>query len=95
MHGGRRARGSEVEFGGAEGAHHVPVRNCWLEALAELRAAIGSGDADVWSSFWEFLIRHGYGKDSDSLRAAPFDEQRTLLLRVVDAVEAGTIVFHP
>jgi len=69
--------------------------NCWLEALAELRAAIGSGDADVWSSFGEFLIRHGYGKDSDSLRAAPFEEQRALLLQVLDAVEAGTIVFQP
>ena len=69
--------------------------NCWLAPLAELRAAINSGDAEVVNSFWEFLIRQGYGKDSDSLRAAPLDEQRTLLLRVVDAVEAGTVLFHP
>lgn len=69
--------------------------NCWLEALTELRTAVTAGDAAVWSSFWEFLIRHGHGKDSDALRAAPFEEQRTLLLRVVDGVGAGTIVFEP
>jgi hypothetical protein len=69
--------------------------NCWLEALAELRIAIASGDGEVWNSFWEFLIRHGWGKDSDMLRATPFDAQRTLLLKMVDAVEGGVVVFEP
>jgi hypothetical protein len=69
--------------------------NCWLPALAELRAAVSSGERGLYSSFCEFLTRHGYAKDSDMIRAAEPELQRAYQLAIVDAVERGELVFQP
>jgi hypothetical protein len=69
--------------------------NCWIPALAELRVALTSGDAEVPASFCDFLARHGYEADADQIRAASAEQQRTWLLAVVDAVESGQLTFHP
>jgi hypothetical protein len=69
--------------------------NCWLSSLAELREAVTSGDTEVRASFCDFLARHGYKKDSETIRQAPSDLQQTHLLRVIDAVQGGVLVFDP
>lgn len=69
--------------------------NCWLQALSQLRESVTSGEAEVLSSFCDFLSRHGYGKDAETIRAASFTTQQTHLLAIVDAVQAGDITFGP
>jgi hypothetical protein len=56
---------------------------------------VTSGEAEVLSSFCDFLSRHGYGKDAETIRAASFAKQQTHLLAIVDAVQAGDITFGP
>jgi hypothetical protein len=69
--------------------------NCWRDAIANTREAVTSGPAEVRNSFCEFLERQGYGKDAASIQAASPQQQEVWLLRVLDAVESGQIVFHP
>jgi hypothetical protein len=69
--------------------------NCWLPSLDRMRAAVTLGEAEVLASFWEFLVRQGYTKDTAELRIAPMDQQQKILLAVLDAVQAGTVTFHP
>lgn len=49
----------------------------------------------VLESFCDFLARLGYGKDAETIRVAPPKTQQVYLLRVIDAVQAGQLVFHP
>ena len=69
-------------------------RNCVAGAIAELRAALGSGAAEIVASFYEFLERSGFN-DIDTLRALPATEQATSLSRIVDAIDDGRIRFDP
>jgi hypothetical protein len=69
--------------------------NCWLSALSELRALVTAGDAAVHQSLCDFLARHGYTKDAEFVRASPAEQRQVYLLKVVDAVEAGVVVFDP
>ena len=69
--------------------------NCWLRSLAELRAVVTSSEAEVQTSFCDFLARHGYSKDAETIRGAPSGQQQAYLLAILDAVQAGTILFHP
>lgn len=69
--------------------------NCWLPALAETRAAVTSGVTEVRMSFCDFLDRHGYSKQAATIRAASAAEQETVLLGILDAVEAGQLTFLP
>ena len=66
---------------------------CRAPSLAELRSAIA--EAEVRHSFCDFLARRGYGKDAETIRAAPPEQQQTWLLRLVDAVESGALAFEP
>ena len=68
--------------------------NCWHQSLAELRDAVTS-DAEVGSSFCDFLSRRGYDKDAETIRAAPAALQQTYLLRLIDAIETGQLVLEP
>ena len=68
---------------------------CWPAALAELRSAVNSGDAEVAGSFCDFLARHGYERDAGTIRAAPPEQQRAYLLAVVDALESGAVTLQP
>ena len=68
--------------------------NCWRESLAALREAVTS-DAEVGPSFCDFLSRRGYGKDAETIRAAPAALQQTYLLRLIDAIETGQLVLEP
>jgi len=69
--------------------------NCWLRSLAELRAAVTSGEAEVQTNFCDFLARHGHSKDADMIRSAPSGQRQAYLLAILDAVQAEKIVFHP
>jgi hypothetical protein len=68
--------------------------NCWLPALAELRTAIASGDAEVVSGFCDFLARHGFN-DTDVVRAAAPERQQEILRMVVDSVQEQRVIFNP
>ena len=67
---------------------------CVPGAIAELRDALGSGDAEIVASFFAFLERAGFN-DIDRLRALPVAEQATYLSRIVDAIGDGRIAFDP
>jgi hypothetical protein len=69
--------------------------NCWLPPLDDLRVAVTSGEPDVRASFCDFLARHGCNKDSETIRSAASELQQAYLLAVIDAVQAGKIVFDP
>jgi len=69
--------------------------NCWLPALAELRAAVASPDGEVRLSFCDFLDRRGETEAAALIRGAAPDEQRARLFRLIDALEAGEIVLDP
>ncbi|HEV8613825.1 MAG TPA: hypothetical protein VGQ73_09940, partial [Gemmatimonadales bacterium] len=69
--------------------------NCWPRALAELRGAVTSGEAEVRISLCDFLARRGYGKDAETIRAAPAGPQQASLLAIVDALQAGHLIFDP
>jgi len=68
---------------------------CWLPALAETREVVTSGDADVVSSFCDFLANQGFRKDSEAMRAARIEQTRAQLLLILDATEDGRAVFYP
>ena len=69
-------------------------QSCVDDAIAELRAALGSGASEIVASFYAFLERHGFN-DIDTLRALPATEQATYLSRIVDAIDDGRIRFDP
>ena len=69
--------------------------NCWLSPLGELRAALASGDTLVQTSFCDYLARHGYTRDAETMRAFPPEKRRDYLIRVVEAVESQAIIFDP
>jgi hypothetical protein len=69
--------------------------NCWLPGLAEMRESLNSGDPEVQTSFCDFLARQGFTKDAEAIRVMPMAERQAYQLQIVDAVEAGKIVFHP
>lgn len=69
--------------------------NCWLESLAETRAAVESGDAAVRSSFCDFLTHHRFTQDSARLRTESPEIQQRDLLAVLDAIEDGRLVLDP
>jgi hypothetical protein len=69
--------------------------NCWVQALDETRAAVTSGDAEVVTSFCEFLARQRFTKDADTIRAAPSEEAQAILLVILDAVQDGRLIFDP
>jgi len=66
---------------------------CREASLAELRGAIA--DAEVRGSFCDFLAGRGYGKDAETIRAAPPEQQEAWLLRLVDAVASGALQLAP
>jgi predicted metal-binding protein len=68
---------------------------CWGAALVELRAQLASEEAEVQTSFCDFLARHGYTKDAEAIRAFPPETRQVYLIKVVDAVEAQANVFDP
>lgn len=67
---------------------------CWIGSLAELREAV-KAEAEVRISFCDFLSRRGYEKDAETIRSAEPDLQQTYLIRVIDAIETGELVFGP
>jgi len=68
--------------------------NCVAAAIAELRAALGSGATEIVASFYDFLERRGFN-DIDALRALSASEQAPYLSRIVDAIDDGRIRFEP
>ena len=68
--------------------------NCWHGSLAEMREAVRA-HAEVRLGFCDFLARRGYEKDAETIRAAEPELQQTYLIRVIDAVESGALVFEP
>ncbi|HXY29071.1 MAG TPA: hypothetical protein VEI06_00050 [Gemmatimonadaceae bacterium] len=68
--------------------------NCWLSGVAEMRALVSSGDEAAQLSLCDFIVRQGY-TDVDMIRNAPADQRKEMLLKVLDALEAGRITFHP
>jgi hypothetical protein len=68
--------------------------NCWIQSLDETRAAVRTGDADVVSSFCDFIERQGY-TDVDVIRSAPPAKAKAYLLTILDAVQDGSVVFDP
>jgi len=69
--------------------------NCWLPSLDELRVAVTSGESEILESFCDFLARQGYGKDADTIRATSVEQQQAYLLKILDAVQAEKVIFHP
>ncbi len=69
--------------------------NCWLPALAELRATVASGASEVLMSFGDFLTRHGLIRDAETVRAEAPAEQVAHLLAILDALQAGTLTLNP
>ena len=69
--------------------------NCWLAGLDTTRAALNSGDADVIPSFCDFLVLQRFTTDAETLRNAPPDEARPMLLTLLDATQDGRAVFDP
>ncbi|MDQ5840611.1 MAG: hypothetical protein M3537_05600 [Chloroflexota bacterium] len=67
---------------------------CWVDSLAEMREAVRA-DAEVRLSLCDFLSRRGYEKDAETIRAAEAELQQTYLIRVIDAIETGELVFEP
>ena len=69
--------------------------NCWLKSLAELRTLVASGEDEVQVSFCDFLARHGYTRDSETIRVASHEQREAWLLSIIDAVQVGDLVFQP
>jgi hypothetical protein len=69
--------------------------NCWVSSLSELRALVTAGDPAVHDGMCDFLARHGYTSDAETIRAAPAEQRALYLLRVIDAVQAEVLVFEP
>ena len=69
--------------------------NCWLTSLDELRTAVSSGESEILASFCEFLVRQGYSKDANMIRTTSSQQQQVYLLKIVDAVQAKKVIFHP
>jgi hypothetical protein len=69
--------------------------NCWHQAIDDSRMAVRSGDPTVRNSFCDFLVLHGYQRDAATLRAAPPLQQERQLLAILDALQAGQILFDP
>jgi hypothetical protein len=69
--------------------------NCWVASLVELRSAVASSDAEVRSSFCDFLAGRGETQAAELIRGAPPDEQQAKLFRLIDALEAGEITLDP
>ncbi|MBK5188860.1 MAG: hypothetical protein JJD97_11500 [Gemmatimonadaceae bacterium] len=69
--------------------------NCWPASLAELRASITSGDADVHMSFCDFLVRQGYDADAERIRGSPDEDRQAIFLEIVNALQEEKLVFHP
>jgi hypothetical protein len=69
--------------------------NCWISSLADLRSVIATGELEVHTSFCDFLARHGYTKDAETIRAFPPEQRQVYLTRVLDAVESQSIIFDP
>jgi hypothetical protein len=67
---------------------------CWPAALVELRDVVASGQADIHEALCDFLARRGYD-DVDTIRNSAPATRQAFLLKVVDAVEDGRIIFHP
>lgn len=66
---------------------------CWIGSLAAMRDAMP--DAEVRLGFCDFLTRRGYEKDAETIRAAEPELQQTWLIRLIDAIESGDLVFEP
>jgi hypothetical protein len=69
--------------------------NCWIESLAQLRTLVASGEDEIQMSFCDFLAGHGYTKDSETIRVAPPQQREGYLFAIIDAVQAGDLVFQP
>jgi hypothetical protein len=69
--------------------------NCWIESLARLRTLVASGEDEIQMSFCDFLARRGFTKDSETIRVAPLQQRKAYLFAVIDAVQAGDLVFEP
>ena len=69
--------------------------NCWVASLDELRGQVVSGAPEVRASFWDFLARHGFSRDADTMRGGPAEEQEATLLLIIDAVQTGRLVLDP
>lgn len=68
---------------------------CWLAGIDETRAALVSGARDLIPSLCDFLTLQRFTRDAETLRVAPPDEARAMLLALLDATADGRATFDP
>jgi hypothetical protein len=69
--------------------------NCWLPGIENTREVVSSGNADVYSSFADFLDVQGYDEIASKIRALSAEDQRDVILGILNLLEKGHEPFHP